>query len=253
MKNEEIILRTAIAKGIITIEDVKNGNVPEFHTYDVWKNTGRIVKRGQRALFAARIWKFTEKSVILTAEQAEEMTAASIIEGQEYHEGQEIRKGQFILKNAYFFSREQTENAPAPAEIELPADCERTIEGRCEWITGNTREIKEQLKAAGYRFSRRRGSWYRFTESEEITTENVEIQEEPVQLGIFTDEGVNSPEPVTELNEGDRIRFLDNAFGINENDIKIVDSYDGFSLWFRDGEAIIGFLERDFEKIQKVA
>lgn len=253
MTNKEIILRAMLTAEIITSEDVKNGNIPEVHTYDVWKENGRTVKRGARAMFSAMIWKFTKKNHRLTAEEAQAMSEAT---GEPHNAGDSVEYDGYILKRAHFFGLEQTEETAAEVVIEIPADCTRTTENGCEWISGNTRAIKEQLKAAGYRFSRRRGAWYKFTSQD---VERQEPQAEPAQLGIFTDSDVDNSTPgeVTELNEGDKIMFLEDMFGITAGTVKTVDSYDGFQLWFRDdgrvSEGIIGFFPESFGKLRKVS
>ena len=40
-------------------------------------------------------------------------------------------------------------------------DVKKETKGSCTWISGNTRPIKEELKAAGFRWSKKNGAWYR--------------------------------------------------------------------------------------------
>lgn len=138
------------------------GSSPEnYHTYNEWKAHGRIVKHGEHAKFTARIWKHIERRGTLTAEQAETINAVIInADGSTACEGDEIRSSRFIKKDAYFFGFEQTE--PLTELEELPNDCEKRIENGKEIISGNTRPIKEQLKASGYRWHKQNRYWYKY-------------------------------------------------------------------------------------------
>ena len=162
--NSSIILAAGIEAGAINpialLEYFQTGRMPAVHTFDVWQKAGYQVRKGETAAFTARIWKHVEKTVKLTAPDAETMNAAGIdLSGTEYHEGDTIQRGEFIKKNAYFFTAEQvTKNAALP---DLPEDVKKESRGGCCWISGNTYAIKDALKAAGFRWSKKNSAWYR--------------------------------------------------------------------------------------------
>ena len=164
--NSSIILAAGIEAGAINpvalLEYFQTGRMPAVHTFDVWKKAGYSVKKGEKHAFEARIWKYTEKATKLTAEEAAEMNAANILDGVQYAEGDEISRGNFIKKTAYFFTFAQVEKAPELQPLpELPEDVKKETRGSCTWISGNTRPIKEELKAAGFKWSKKNSAWYR--------------------------------------------------------------------------------------------
>ena len=161
--NSSIILAAGIEAGAINpvalLEYFQTGRMPAVHTFDVWQKAGYQVRKGEAAAFTARIWKHVEKTVKLSAEDAAAMNTGNMIEGIEYHEGDEIQRGNFIKKNAYFFTADQvTKNADLP---DLPEDVKKESRGGCCWISGNTYAIKDALKAAGFRWSKKNNAWYR--------------------------------------------------------------------------------------------
>ena len=168
--NESIIISAAVdaaTAGKITLTHQELfgmvfGNAPNYHTYDAWKSRGYIVKRGEHAAFTARVWKYTERRGELTAEQADTInTIITNADGSEFaHEGDETVSRKFIKKEAFFFSPDQVEMLEELEEI--PADCERRTENGKEIITGNTKPIKEQLKASGYKWHKKNRYWYKF-------------------------------------------------------------------------------------------
>ena len=179
MNNESIIIRAAVAAaaggpgsgpgagGIVLdrreLLGMFFGVAPDnYHTFEEWKKRGRIVKRGERAVFSARIWKYSERHGRLTAEQAERInTIIANADGSDFaHEGDETANSRFFRKTAYFFGIEQTEELGELGE--LPTDCERRTENGKEIISGNTTPIKEQLKACGYKWHKRNRHWYKF-------------------------------------------------------------------------------------------
>ena len=164
--NSSIILSAGIQAGVIPpaalLEYFTTGRMPAVHTFDVWKKAGYTVKKGEKAAFTARIWKFTEKAVTLTAEDAAAMNAGNMLDGVTYAEGDTIQRGDFIKKVAFFFTGAQVEKTPEPAPLpDLPEDVKKETRGGCCWISGNTRPIKESLKAAGFRWSKKNSAWYR--------------------------------------------------------------------------------------------
>lgn len=164
--NSSIILAAGIEAGAINpvalLEYFQTGRMPAVHTFDVWQKAGCQVRKGEAAAFTARIWKYTEKAAKLTAEEAAEMNAANMLDGVQYAEGDEISRGNFIKKNAYFFTSDQVEKTPEPADLpDLPEDVKKESRGGCCWISGNTYAIKDALKAAGFRWSKKNAAWYR--------------------------------------------------------------------------------------------
>ena len=164
--NSSIILAAGIEAGAINpvalLEYFQTGRMPAVHTFDVWQKAGYQVRKGEKHAFEARIWKYTEKATKLTAEEAAEMNAANILDGVQYAEGDEISRGNFIKKTAYFFTFAQVEKAPELQPLpELPEDVKKESRGGCCWISGNTYAIKDALKAAGFRWSKKNSAWYR--------------------------------------------------------------------------------------------
>jgi hypothetical protein len=83
-------------------------------------------------------------------------------DGSKIEAGDEKISRDFIKKTAYFFTSAQVEKTPEPATLpDLPEDVKKETKGSCTWISGNTRPIKEELKAAGFRWSKKNGAWYR--------------------------------------------------------------------------------------------
>lgn len=64
-----------------------------LHTFAVWKEMGRVVKKGEKARAAIQIWK-----------QGKSYTATNKETGE-----QEEKEGRMFMKTAYFFTLEQTE------------------------------------------------------------------------------------------------------------------------------------------------
>lgn len=164
--NSSIILAAGIQAGVIPpaalLEYFTTGRMPAVHTFDIWKKAGYNVKKGEKAAFTARIWKFTEKAVTLTAEDAAAMNAGNMLDGVTYAEGDTIQRGNFIKKVAFFFTANQIEKAPELQPLpDLPEDVKKETRGGCCWISGNTKPIKEDLKAAGFRWSKKNAAWYR--------------------------------------------------------------------------------------------
>jgi hypothetical protein len=76
--------------------------------------------------------------------------------------GDEKTSHDFIKKTAYFFTFAQVEKAPELQPLpELPEDVKKESRGGCCWISGNTYAIKDALKAAGFRWSKKNSAWYR--------------------------------------------------------------------------------------------
>ena len=151
--NSSAIMAAGVEAGIIKpvqlLEYLQTGKMPAVHTFDVWKNAGYRVKKGEKAAFQARIWKYTEK---VKTETEEEQTK----------ETEEKKGHDFIRKTAYFFTAEQVEKMPEIKPLsDLPADVKQEIKKGCMWISGNTKPIKEDLKAAGFNWSKKNCAWYK--------------------------------------------------------------------------------------------
>lgn len=161
--NSSIILAAGIEAGAINpvalLEYFQTGRMPAVHTFDVWQKAGYSVKKGEKHAFEARIWKYTEKAAKLTAEEAAAMNAANMLDGVQYAEGDEISRGNFIKKTAYFFTADQVKKLADL--LELPEDVKQERRGACLWISGNTYAIRDALKAAGFRWSKKNNAWYR--------------------------------------------------------------------------------------------
>ena len=166
--NSSIILAAGIEAGAINpvalLEYFQTGRMPAVHTFDVWKKAGYSVKKGEKHAFEARIWKYTEKKTgTYTEEEAASINAMVVnADGSKIEAGDEKISRDFIKKTAYFFTSAQVEKTPEPAALpDLPEDVKKETRGSCTWISGNTRPIKEELKAAGFRWSKKNGAWYR--------------------------------------------------------------------------------------------
>jgi len=151
--NSSIILAAGIQAGVIPpaalLEYLQTGKMPAVHTFDIWKKAGYIVKKGEKAAFMARIWKYTEKAKTETEEEQTKET-------------EEKKSHDFIRKTAYFFTAEQVEKMPEIKPLsDLPADVKQETRSGCVWISGNTKPIKEDLKAAGFSWSKKNCAWYK--------------------------------------------------------------------------------------------
>jgi len=164
--NSSIILAAGIEAGAISpvalLEYFQTGRMPAVHTFDVWQKAGYQVRKGESAAFTARIWKYTEKKTgTYTVEEAASINSMVVnADGSDMVQaGDEKTSHGFIKKTAYFFTADQvTKNADLP---ELPEDVKQERRGGCCWISGNTYAIRDALKAAGFRWSKKNNAWYR--------------------------------------------------------------------------------------------
>ena len=147
--NAKRIMIAGILAEALTAEEIYNyvtrGWMPEVHTFDEWNRYGRAVKRGERRVFEAVIW--------IAKEGRTEATEAD-------GDADELDALNFYQHKAYFFRKEQTEEITY-REVEIPADVIREVRRGVEYLTGNTRPIKEMLKEANYKWSRKKSAWYR--------------------------------------------------------------------------------------------
>ena len=147
--NNAAIIRAGIAAGVFKPAEMErfvlSGIMPDYHTFDAWKQSGYMVRKGEKCAFKAVIWKYTDKNP----------------DTEEETENTELKPGpDFIHKIAYMFGADQVDKIERK-EIQLPDGCKREKIGSREYITGNTKPHKEALKAAGYRWNKTRAAWYR--------------------------------------------------------------------------------------------
>lgn len=151
--NTAAIIRAGILEKVFTVPEMvtflETGRAPEYHTFDVWKKAGYMVRKGEKAAFKAAIWKYT----------ADEKTDA---DAETDGETEEKAGPDFIHKVAYLFGPAQVEKMEVKKDLEtIPDGCKMEVVKGVKWISGNTKPHKETLKAAGYRWSSKRGAWYR--------------------------------------------------------------------------------------------
>lgn len=155
--NRARIMRAGILADVLTAREVweylTRGIMPAVHTFDIWTRRGRAVRKGEHMAFSAVIWVPKENRRAETEEEATEATEATEAETV-------TRTRNFYQHKAYFFREEQTEEITYPP-VEIPADVMREVRRGVEYLTGNTRPIKEILKAANYKWSRKKSAWYR--------------------------------------------------------------------------------------------
>lgn len=94
MTNLNIIVNEAVANKIFTKEEAieiikERGELP-IHTFQAWKSKGYIVKKGEKAKIATRLWKFKKGTV-------------------ENDDGKEEERENYYLCKAYLFTEEQVE------------------------------------------------------------------------------------------------------------------------------------------------
>lgn len=164
--NRTLIMWAGIEAGVFTAEDLSAylwmSKMPEYHTFNEWKRRGYIVKKGSKAAFNCKIWDYkTSKKGTYTAEEAETMNKMMInADGSQIKEGDPKMHSQYYKFNAYFFGLDQVEKINYQ-DVTIPDDCTRRTENGREIIEGNTKEIKEMLKAAGYQWHRVNKYWFR--------------------------------------------------------------------------------------------
>ena len=164
--NRNLIMIAGIEAGVFTADDLTaylfRGVMPQYHTFNEWKRNGYIVKKGSKAAFNCRIWDYkTSKKGTYTAEEAAAMNTMIInADGSQIKEGDPKMHSQYYKFNAYFFGADQVEKINYQA-LNLPDDCTKRTEDGREIIEGNTKEIKEMLKAAGYQWHRKNKYWFR--------------------------------------------------------------------------------------------
>ena len=153
--NAGIIVSAAIEAGAMSDAEIvdyfKRGTMPALHTFDVWQANGYSVKKGSKALFSAYIWKHTTKKV---ESKGKDRETGEI-------ETEEIETERFVKVKAYFFGADQVEERERVELETIPADCKKTVAGAYEIVSGNTRPIKDALKAAGYRWNKKNSYWFR--------------------------------------------------------------------------------------------
>lgn len=155
--NTAAIIRAGILEKVFTVPEMvtflETGRAPAYHTFDVWKKAGFTVRKGEKAAFKAAIWKYTADGKTDAEPETETETDTD-----------EVKAGpDFIHKVSYFFGPSQVEKLEVKKDLDtVPDGCKMEVVKGVKWISGNTKEHKETLKAAGYRWSNKRGAWYRF-------------------------------------------------------------------------------------------
>lgn len=166
--NRASIMLAGIEAGVFGYDDFIKyitpetyGALPNYHTFDVWKNNGYIVKKGEKNAFSADIWKYTEKHGKMTAEEAASLNAVMIDESHgPYKEGDETTTSKYIRKTAFFFGPEQVEKIEKKP-FTAPAGCTLEIINGREVIKGDTKPHKDIIKAAGFFWNKKEAFWYR--------------------------------------------------------------------------------------------
>ncbi|MCM1439683.1 MAG: ArdC family protein [Roseburia sp.] len=107
MTNTQIIYSAALAHGftadqLAQLAAAFNGDLP-FHTFQDWKARGFHVKKGEKALFTADLWKYTSKP---TKAQREAAAQAG--------EGSPEAAGHYYKKLSHLFSFSQVERDEPP-------------------------------------------------------------------------------------------------------------------------------------------
>ena len=108
MTNEQIIIETALERGLFTEEEVGRfleqlGSLP-LHTYSVWQQLGYQVRKGEKAAMSCKIWRIKGKKA---EAEAAEMT-----------EEEKEADGRFYKKLAHFFLPSQVDKIEAKPEAE---------------------------------------------------------------------------------------------------------------------------------------
>lgn len=149
--NKNAIISAGIAAQVFTVPEMlaflTRGIMPDYHTFNEWKSRGYIVNKGEKAAFAAYIWKHTDKP------ETEEPEPVA--------ETEEPANGgpDFIRKKAYFFGPAQVNAVPYKPFSAPGVNIE--IRGKYEVATGDTRTHKEELKAAGFTWNSKVKVWLR--------------------------------------------------------------------------------------------
>ena len=210
--NRTLIMWAGIEAGVFTASDLSAflflGKMPHYHTFNEWKRRGYIVKKGSKAAFSCRIWDYkTSKAGTYTAEEAEQMNAIMInADGSEVKEGDTKTHSQWYKFTAYFFGLDQVEKVNFEA-LELPEDCTRRTENGREIVEGNTKDIKEQLKAAGYTWHRKNRYWFRAIaepvaeEASEEATQEMPTTPESLAVGMKFKDSEGNTRTITELTD----------------------------------------------------
>lgn len=168
--NREMIMCAGASAGVFTPVDVlhflTDGTMPNYHTFDAWKEMGLRVKKGAKAAFSAKVWKHRVKNEgSFTAEEAERLNGMMAGAG-EVREGDPKQSEHFILKTAFFFGENDVEEITYEAEPidldNLPEGVTMERKGREISLNGDTKPYKESIKAAGFRWSKRNSNWYKY-------------------------------------------------------------------------------------------
>ena len=165
MTNTEIIANALKARGMTDdqlqqLMDAYRGDLP-FHTLPEWNRRGYRVKTGEKAFLICDLWKHTSKPSKATIQAAEEAGKAA-----------PETSPHFYKKTSYVFSFSQVEKAPpVPDLATLRQQLQNlpglifTVKGEktaspVVWLTGDTAQHKDTIKANGGQWSAKKSAWY---------------------------------------------------------------------------------------------
>lgn len=165
MTNSQIIYNAAQAHGfteeqLTQLLDAYKGDLP-FHTVLEWNKRGFSVKAGEKALFTADLWKYTDKPSKATREAAEE-------NGEEAPEV----SGHYYKKLSYLFSFSQVEAVPQAPGLQAILDKFQNVPGLTlkvngaqtaapvVWLSGDTEPHAEAIRATGGHWSNKKQAYF---------------------------------------------------------------------------------------------
>lgn len=164
MTNSQIIYQSAQAHGFTAEQldqllNAYNGVLP-FHTFQEWQARGFSVKRGERALFTADLWKYTDKPGKAAREAAEE-------QGEEA-----AASGHYYKKLSHLFSFSQVERQTPAPDLQTILDRFQNVPGLTVkvngaqtaapvvWLSGDTDAHADTIKATGGHWSAKKSAWF---------------------------------------------------------------------------------------------
>lgn len=166
MTNTQIIYQAAQAHGfteeqLTQLMDAYKGDLP-FHTVPEWNKRGFSVKAGEKALFTADLWKYTDKPSKAAREALEER-------GEEVPEE---AAGHYYKKLSHLFSFAQVEAAPQAPGLQAILDKFQNVPGLTlkvngaqtaapvVWLSGDTEPHAEAIRATGGHWSNKKQAYF---------------------------------------------------------------------------------------------
>lgn len=107
MTNSDIILNAVVEAGLMTRENALMNGCP-FHTFSEWKQQGKQVKKGEKAILAVWLWKYKKSAAM--DQQGEQMVDLN---------GEPIEIGDYYKTKAYLFSDKQVEDIKQVEKIDI--------------------------------------------------------------------------------------------------------------------------------------